>query len=298
MLRLLCSPRLRLVALAALALTPLGATILLLDHAGGPGTYHRAVAVLSVVAVAALVLAGLTGEYYLLRPLRRLRQVTARLAAGDLSARVPDQPCPAELAKLVASFNTMAAALEARAAQLAHQAAYDALTGLPNRAHFLTRLDQALHAPADPAAVAVLFLDLDGFKAVNDRLGHAAGDAVLAAVAQRLQHCVRPPDTVARLGGDEFVVLVERVTQPAALERLATRLLDRLARPFAMHGHQLQLGVSIGVVHGTAGHSRPDELLRQADTALYQAKAAGKARAVWYDLPRGRHAVDRRDHSP
>jgi diguanylate cyclase (GGDEF)-like protein len=286
--RLLRSPRLRLVALAALALTPLGAATILLAHAAGPSSYHRAAAILAVVVVAALVVAVLAGEYYLLRPLRRLRHATARMAAGDLSARVPVQPCAAELAKLGACFNTMAEALEAQTARLAHEAAYDGLTGLPNRPRLLRRLDQALGAPVGPAdAVAVLFLDLDGFKAVNDRLGHAVGDAVLAAVAQRLQHCMRPPDTVARLGGDEFVVLVEHVLEPAALDRLARRLLDRLARPYAVEGHTIRLGVSIGVAQGSAGHSRPDELLRQADAALLQAKAAGKARAVWFEPSEG-----------
>jgi diguanylate cyclase (GGDEF)-like protein/PAS domain S-box-containing protein len=160
--------------------------------------------------------------------------------------------------------------------ELAHQAFHDRLTGLPNRALFLDRLEHALARAArgsDP--LAVLFLDLDGFKIVNDTLGHDQGDALLATVAGRLRGCVRPGDTVARLGGDEFTVLLEGANADAAVQ-VAERIARRLQLPIQLDGHELIVGTSVGLALRAGPDDRPDELLRDADVAMYAAKQRGK----------------------
>ena len=169
------------------------------------------------------------------------------------------------------------AELAALNAQLAHDAFHDALTGLPNRALFMDRLEHAVRRKRreDAPGYAVLFLDLDDFKVVNDSLGHAAGDTLLVEVGRRLESCLRPGDTVARLGGDEFAVLLENVTDAAHLERIATRVGQAFA-PFALEGHTLRVSPSIGMVSSEGGYTEVEALLRDADIAMYQAKAWGK----------------------
>jgi diguanylate cyclase (GGDEF)-like protein len=162
-----------------------------------------------------------------------------------------------------------------RALQQAHQ---DALTGLPNRLMFQVHMRQALTAAA-PSGMAVLYLDLDGFKAVNDTLGHPVGDALLRAVAGRLQNCARQTDLVARLGGDEFAIVQLNAPQPAAAAHLSERLLLSLRAPFLVQGHQIVIGTSIGVALAEPPAATADGLLRNADIALYNAKAAG--RGAW-----------------
>ncbi len=161
---------------------------------------------------------------------------------------------------------------------LRHQALHDTLTGLPNRKLFLDRLEHAM-ARARPAdeTIAVLFLDLDGFKRVNDSLGHNAGDLLLRTGAERLTRVVRSQDTVARLGGDEFAVLLEN-TDPASTASLVDSCLAAMARPFLIHGRAASVTVSIGVVVEAAGYDDADAVLRDADVAMYAAKAQGKAR--------------------
>jgi diguanylate cyclase (GGDEF)-like protein/PAS domain S-box-containing protein len=166
--------------------------------------------------------------------------------------------------------------------QLAHQAFYDPLTDLPNRALFMSRLEHALAADGRAPAVAVLFLDLDGFKLINDSLGHGAGDEVLVAVGRRLVRCLRPSDTLARFGGDEFTVLLTDVDGPEQALGVAERLLESLQAPVTLAQRRLFITGSVGVVFNT-GAAQPVELLRQADIALYQAKGAGKNRAVLFD---------------
>jgi diguanylate cyclase (GGDEF)-like protein len=163
--------------------------------------------------------------------------------------------------------------------QIRHQALHDALTGLPNRALILDRTDQLLsRARRERQPVAALFLDLDGFKEINDTLGHAAGDQLLRAVASRLATTIRESDTLARLGGDEFVVLVDGVSLDSGPELVAERLLEVLRPPFLLEGREqtpLTVTASIGIATATDRASAGD-LLRDADVALYQAKAAGK----------------------
>lgn len=161
--------------------------------------------------------------------------------------------------------------------QLTHQAFHDSLTGLPNRALFRDRLDQALaRAERSGDLVAVLLVDLDGFKQVNDSLGHDAGDRLLREVGQRFRHVVRASDTVARFGGDEFALLLEYVTEHDVVA-LAQRLLDGVARPVVIADREVSLGASIGIIlNSGSGHS--EELVRDADVAMYAAKDAGRNR--------------------
>lgn len=163
------------------------------------------------------------------------------------------------------------------AAQLAFDAQHDALTGLPNRTLLLDRLQLELRrATRSGNAVAVIFLDLDGFKRVNDMLGHAVGDDLLREVAARLQGCLRPADTVARLGGDEFVAVIPDLPGREEAGRVARRLQEALAPVVQMNGQQINVQSSVGVAIYPPDSSLPANLLRQADMAMYQAKRAGK----------------------
>jgi diguanylate cyclase (GGDEF)-like protein/PAS domain S-box-containing protein len=166
--------------------------------------------------------------------------------------------------------------------QLTRQAFHDALTGLANRALFRNRVQHALAgAGRHITGVAVLFLDLDGFKTVNDSLGHASGDQLLLAAAQRLTASVRPGDTVARLGGDEFAVLIDEASEQVATAT-AARVLKTLEEPVTVDGREVVVSASIGIVLGDLGHGA-DELLKRADTAMYAAKAAGKSRYMMFE---------------
>lgn len=161
--------------------------------------------------------------------------------------------------------------------QIAHMALHDALTDLPNRVLFRERLEGALAKAAEErASVALLCLDLDLFKAVNDSLGHALGDALLVAVAQRIAAHLSAADTVARLGGDEFAILQITGDQPARAEALARALTDTIGQPFAILGHEVNVGASVGIALAPQDSVDPDQLLINADLALYRAKSDGR----------------------
>ena len=179
--------------------------------------------------------------------------------------------------------------------QLARHAFFDGVTGLANRTLFMNRISEAL-SPGRTDAVAVLFLDLDGFKLINDSMGHEAGDRLLALAGQRLGSCLRPGDLVARFGGDEFTILMERVPHPALAMRIAERIVKEFKSAFSLDGRDVYAGVSVGVAVSTAGeHRRPDDLVREADTALYVAKSRGKGQAVLFHPSMNNHVVGRLD---
>lgn len=179
------------------------------------------------------------------------------------------------------------AEMKERQAELAHQAHHDALTGLPNRILFTAHLNHALaKAHRYKKNLALLFLDLDGFKAINDTLGHALGDVLLQTVASRLRQHVRESDMVARLSGDEFTILLEEIhsTDDAAL--VARNLLDSLAVPFQLERQTAHISASIGISHFPEDAADADALLRQADAAMYRAKAQGKNQFSYYHVTR------------
>jgi diguanylate cyclase (GGDEF)-like protein len=184
-----------------------------------------------------------------------------------------ERPFTAADAETLAFFAEYAgvAIATARAADAVRQALTDPLTGLPNRALFVDRLDHAMvRAERDGQAVAVLFLDVDDFKLVNDSLGHHAGDRLLVEVARRIRGCVRRSDTAARLGGDEFAILLANEGAEADSQLLAGRIVEALSAPFSLDAHELHVHASIGIASGSAGG---EDLLRDADIAMYGAKS-------------------------
>ncbi len=163
--------------------------------------------------------------------------------------------------------------------KLKHEATHDALTKLPNRAFFMTRLEMALNKAQSLSnyKVSVLFIDLDRFKVVNDSLGHLIGDQLLIGISERLRECLRPNDIVARLGGDEFTILVEGRYDPNEVVHIAERLQEKFTKSFDLSGHEIYSSASIGILHASERHLTPEDMMRDADTAMYQAKRAGKA---------------------
>jgi len=185
--------------------------------------------------------------------------------------------------KIVGTFGISRDITERKQAeeQLQHRAFYDPLTDLPNRALFLDRLQHLFHrarrALGNPL-FAVLYLDLDRFKAINDSLGHQAGDELLMETARRLERCVRPGDTLARLGGDEFTVLLDNINCEADAVGVAERIHEELSAPLDVRGYEMFTSVSVGIALSSAGYECPEDMLRDADTAMYRAKAGGRSR--------------------
>jgi diguanylate cyclase (GGDEF)-like protein/PAS domain S-box-containing protein len=179
--------------------------------------------------------------------------------------------------------------------RLHHIAHHDDLTGLANRHHFHERLQAVVdRARLDPAVrFAVLYLDLDRFKRVNDSLGHGAGNELLREVAARLRASLRPTDLVARLGGDEFAALIESVNDPGVALQLADRVIDELGRPVLVQGTEVIAGVSVGITFSDLGHRTADEIMRDADLAMYEAKAAGRGRVVRFDSAMHRKVAEK-----
>jgi diguanylate cyclase (GGDEF)-like protein len=247
------------------------------DYAGSPD------------AIADLVPTGL--EWAMAAPVYERGRIAGALVVS--TRRADREYTLAEQEALIAFAEHAGLALnEARAAaETHHQAFHDSLTGLPNRALYLDRLSHALaRTERTGKEVAVLFADLDGFKMVNDSLGHAAGDELLVMVARRLDRCLRSADTGARFGGDEFAILLEDVESEAAGLNVAARILAAFEAPFAVRGRQLDVTPSLGLV---LGHDEADHMLRNADLAMYQAKAGGGNRCVVFE-PHMHEAVVRR----
>jgi diguanylate cyclase (GGDEF)-like protein len=171
--------------------------------------------------------------------------------------------------------------------RLRYEATHDPLTGLPNRSLFRELGEQALaRAARHGSSTAVLFLDLDGFKVVNDTLGHTVGDNVLVEISARLRVGVRSGDVIARLGGDEFCVLCERVAGLEEAEELARRLVDVVSIPMRISGRSFGIGVSIGIAVDDSGETTIAKLIRNADVALYRAKEGGRDQVACFDARR------------
>lgn len=240
-----------------------------------------------VVAIIFLVLAAI-GLIVVFRPLFNAARHADRMTQGEL----PLEPLPVvradEVGHLTEAFNRLLAKLQESRAELDRMAHYDILTGLPNRALLSDRMQQALtRAQRNGAKLAVLFLDLDNFKPINDSLGHQAGDLALFELARRLRSVVRATDTLARVGGDEFVILMDDLDadHQAASEvarRVADDCLKALATPLLLDGQERLIGLSLGIALGDGG-SRADELLSAADTAMYEAKQAGRGKYLFAD---------------
>lgn len=177
--------------------------------------------------------------------------------------------------------------------QLLHDAFHDSLTGLPNRALFMDHLKLAVNhcSRIKGYLFAVLFIDLDRFKVINDSLGHMAGDELLVAIGRRLEICLRDGDTIARLGGDEFTILLDGIKDYADAQRVAERVKEVLEQPFALSGRELFVTASIGIKYSCGVDDEPEDLLRDADTAMYSAKALGKAQYQEFDARMHSHAM-------
>jgi diguanylate cyclase (GGDEF)-like protein len=222
-----------------------------------------------------------------------------------LSHTFPCQPTPHHLHLLgtAAYLATIAVERHQAAEALKQQALYDALTGLPNRVLFMEQLKQRLQTveayrlanevPDPSHEFAVLFLDVDHFKLVNDSLGHNIGDQLLMEIVRLVKRCIRTKDTFARLGGDEFAVLLDSIGEVTQAQLIADRIRAVLSFPLRLNEHEVFTSVSIGIAHSSNGYTQPDELLRDADTAMYRAKAQGRAHYAVFDKEMHTHALSR-----
>jgi diguanylate cyclase (GGDEF)-like protein/PAS domain S-box-containing protein len=177
-----------------------------------------------------------------------------------------------------------------------YDAFHDPLTGLPNRALFMDRLQHVITASRrrnGTSNYAVFFLDMDRFKIINDSHGHTIGDQLLVMVGRKLADCIRPGDTIARLGGDEFALLLQNINDPSYTVNVAERIREKLAVPLDIKGHQIFTSISIGIALGSEGYERPEQVLRDADIAMYEAKGQGNASYEIFDIKLHANILDR-----
>ncbi|HEX8336521.1 MAG TPA: EAL domain-containing protein, partial [Pyrinomonadaceae bacterium] len=222
---------------------------------------------------------------------RYLDDIRATAAKAERAER--DRAEQAE--RHVAELERANSALEESREHFRHAAYHDALTGLPNRLLLADHLRLAIERAKRHSdhSYALIFLDLDRFKYINDSLGHAAGDQLLVTIARRLENHLRPTDTVARLGGDEFAVLLDGLEDEGDAIRVAERVQEELTSPFNLGGHEVFTTASIGIALSAPGHDHPERVLRDADTAMYRAKEKGKARYELFDADMHARAVER-----
>ncbi|NJN49496.1 MAG: diguanylate cyclase [Alkalinema sp. RL_2_19] len=201
------------------------------------------------------------------------------------------QPQQQQLIETIAHLATIATENHRNAHKLEKQAMYDGLTGLPNRSFFMQQLSQKLQARQEP--FALLFLDVDHFKLVNDSLGHNAGDALLSEITRRLTPCIRRSDVFARLGGDEFAIMLNGVLNVGQAQSIADQIKAVLSLPFKIIDREVFASVSIGIAHSDNYYASPAEILRDADIAMYRAKSLGRSRAATFDKTMHANVVDR-----
>jgi len=255
----------------------------------------------SAFALAIFLGAIVFAEFAVRRQAARLMRAVARIDAGDFAARIGAPYPRGELGEVMAAVDRTAASLEASRREIARtqeelvkQASHDALTGLANRNLLADRLAQTLiHAGRTQRRAAVLLLDLDRFKTVNDSLGHNHGDTLLREVAVRLAGCVRRGDTVARLGGDEFVVVLADLAHAADAVPVAEKVLAALAAPLSLEGRELTIGASIGICTCPADGMDAETLLRNADIAMYRAKEQGGRGYAFYTAEMNARILER-----
>ena len=240
-----------------------------------------------IICAIAIGLSALIGIYVarqITKPILKLANAVSNLANQEDGVIIPEEGIE-ELQILAKSFNTMSSQLESTFIDLHHSAYHDSLTNLPNRSAFLFSLENRIaHRQVEPDYLfALLFLDLDRFKLVNDSLGHLIGDLLLVNVAKRLESCLRKTDMLSRFGGDEFIILLHEIPHIDFAKQFAERLQKVLSQPFELDGNQIYTSASIGIVSPLNSTGSPQDLLRDADIALYQAKQDGKACSRMFD---------------
>ncbi len=233
-------------------------------------------------------------RYMVVDPIHRIAQAARDFGRGNLLVSVPVQSSD-EIGTLASSFEEMGRSLNRSNEQVRYLAYHDNLTGLPNRLMFIEYLGHSMaHSRRKGRSLALLFLDLDNFKRVNDSLGHLVGDRLLQQVSERLAECVRgedyvarsghdtPEEVVARLGGDEFIVLLPNVESPVVAGTVARRIIQRLAQPFVVDHHELFIGASVGITLCPEDGETVEDLIKNADVAMYQAKEQGRNNFQFY----------------
>lgn len=244
--------------------------------------------IFAVIAMLAFIFSGIALAFlfsrYIRQALLALEEVTQAAAAGDLTVMAPTSG-PREIAQLAEQFNHMQIARIKAEEEIKHLAYYDPLTQLPNRRLLTEWITQSLARTARSKTIlAVCYLDLDGFKPVNDTYGHDCGDLVLIEIARRLKNAIRSIDIVSRLGGDEFVLLLTDLKSADECHALLERILTALGEPIPLHnGQQIQISTCIGVTFYPGDSDNPETLLRHSDQAMYKAKQAGGNRIAYFD---------------
>lgn len=243
----------------------------------------RNILLIMIVVALPIIILLLAALNYLLRPLARVAGELHAMAEGKRPMHPLDAQAADEVADVADSFNRLQEKLLEQEKRLTAMARHDTLTGLANRRVIEERLEAELQRmQRNDRGLALLFLDIDGFKPINDHYGHRVGDLVLIEIGQRLSTLVRDIDAVARLGGDEFLVLLTETDNPVeAAKRVAQECIERLALPFLADGHQVQIGVSIGIAIAASSNGplhNAWQLVNRADAAMYRAKAAGRNR--------------------
>ncbi len=258
---------------------------------------NRYISIVMAVMLAAVLTAFLFSsrlKHLILKPILHLSDIASHVSENKDYAIRATKVSNDELGLLTTRFNEMLEEIQKAEARLQHEATHDQLTGLPNRTLFMELLGRSVERRKRNKSYlfALLFLDLDRFKIVNDSLGHAVGDQLLGGIAHRLKESLRGQDTVARLGGDEFTVLLDDIHQSKDAIEMANRIRQDLSAPFDLNGQEIHAEVSIGIVVSSEDEAA-ETLLRDADTAMYRAKALGGSRQEIFEVNMHDHAMTR-----